>query len=188
MEPLTPTVLAGLLAEPKRLRALAAVALGATTAPEVADLARLSGKDAATALHRLRTAGVVVEQDGRLSIAVDALRAAAATERPEPDPTGLRPFVEGRRLLSLPAAADRRWSVLAHVATHALENGRDYDEREVTERLQEWCEGGTVDAVALRRYLVEQGLVSRGGGTYRLGSDGPEPSPGERMVRGLGLS
>ncbi len=100
----------------------------------------------------------------------------------------MAPFVEGRRLRSLPAAAERRWSVLAHVATHVLQPGRDYDERELTGRLQEWCEGGEVDAVALRRYLVEQGLVSRGGGTYRLGSDGPEPSPGERLVRGLGLS
>lgn len=98
------------------------------------------------------------------------------------------PFLEGRRLRSLLAAAERRWSVLAHVATHALQTGRDYDERELTERLQEWCQDGEVDAVALRRYLVEQGLVSRGGGTYRLGGDGPEPSPGERLVQGLGLS
>lgn len=115
-----------------------------------------------------------------------AARLARLLDRQEQGP--LAPFVEGRRLRSLPAAPDRRWNVLAHVATHALETGRDYDEREVTERLQQWCEGGEVDAVALRRYLVEQGLVSRGGGTYRLGSDGPEPSPGERMVRGLGLS
>lgn len=78
--------------------------------------------------------------------------------------------------------------MLAHVATHALQTGRDYDERELTGRLQEWCEGGEVDAVALRRYLIEQGLVSRGDGTYRLGGDGPELSPGERLVRGLGLS
>jgi adenylate cyclase len=99
----------------------------------------------------------------------------------------LSPFVDGRRLRSLPSSKDRRWNVLAHVATHAFTTGEDYDEREVTRRLAEWCQGGSVDAVALRRYLVEEQLLSRGGGTYRLGSDGPPPSLGERLVRGMGL-
>lgn len=77
--------------------------------------------------------------------------------------------------------------MLAHVATHALQAGRDYPEDELVALLRPWCEGGSVDTAALRRYLVEEGLVSRGGGIYRLGSDGPPPSPGERQVRALGL-
>lgn len=100
----------------------------------------------------------------------------------------LSPFVQGRSLRSLPSSRDRRWNVLAHVATHAFTAGEQYDEREVTRRLALWCAGGNVDAVALRRYLVEEQLLSRGGGTYRLGSDGPPPSLGERRVRAMGWS
>lgn len=102
--------------------------------------------------------------------------------------TSLEPFVRDRRLLSLPAKAQRRWTVLAHIATHAFEPGTDYDEAEVNARLGEWCEGGSVDHAALRRYLVEAGLMSRGSGVYRLGGDAVEPGPGEARVRGMGLT
>jgi hypothetical protein len=45
-----------------------------------------------------------------------------------------------------------------------------------------------VDHAALRRYLVDSGLVSRGAGVYRLGGDAVRPSPGEALVRGMGLT
>ena len=79
--------------------------------------------------------------------------------------------------------------VLAHVAAHTFEPGTDYDERTVNELLVAWCEGGEVDHAALRRYLVESGLMSRGSGVYRLGGgDAVPPSAGEAMVRGMGLT
>lgn len=181
--------LAGLLADERRLRALAAVALGATTTAAVADAARLPRREAAAALHRLVDAGLVVEAGSGLAVAYEGLQQLARDERPAgEDATGLAPFVEGRRLRSLPAARERRWGVLAHVATHAFQTGRDYTEREVVAVLDAWCTGGEVDHAALRRYLVEEGLVSRGGGIYRLGGDAPALSPGEQAVRSLGLT
>jgi hypothetical protein len=76
------------------------------------------------------------------------------------------------------------------VVERAFERGRDYDEPAVDERLRAWCEDGEVDHAALRRYLVEAGLLLRGSGVYRVADDGPPPEPGlgERLVRGLGLS
>lgn len=102
--------------------------------------------------------------------------------------SGLAPFVRDRRLVSLPAKAQRRWTVLAHVATHTFEPGTDYDEAAVDALLGQWCEGGRVDHAALRRYLVESGLMSRGSGVYRLGGDAVEPGPGEARVREMGLT
>jgi hypothetical protein len=54
--------------------------------------------------------------------------------------------------------------------------------------LAPWCEGGTVDHAALRRYLVESGLMSRGSGVYRLGGDAVVPGPGEEVLRQMGLT
>lgn len=185
---MTPTQLAGLLADPRRLQILSAVALGASSTDQVAQTIGVSARSVSEALYRLTSAGVVVDDDGDLRIGYDILRELAATARETDDADGdLAPFVEGRRLRSLPAGRDRRWNVLAHVATHALETGRDYSERELVAELSPWCEGGDVDTSALRRYLVEEGLVSRGGGIYRLGSDGPPLSPGEQILQSMGL-
>lgn len=186
---MTPLALVGLLADDKRLRALSAVALGAGTAAEVAAAASLSSKEAVTALHRLTAAGLVVAEP-QLRVAVEVLRLLAANGPPPDDgePPHLRAFVRGRRLLGLPAQAGRRWDVLAHVAQETFLSGVDYDESQVNALLEPWCEGAEVDHAALRRYLVESGLMSRGSGVYRLGPDGPPPSEGELLVRGTGLT
>ena len=185
---LTEPSLAGLLADERRLRALSAVALGATTVAEVAAAAGLRTKEAAAAVHRLTRAGLVREDP--LRVDVEALRAAAASAAPsaEDEVPHLRAFVRGRRLLGLPAQPARRWDVLAHVVQETFTPGTDYDEQQVNALLAPWCEGADVDHAALRRYLVESGLMSRGGGVYRLGPDAPKPTPGERMLRGSGLS
>jgi hypothetical protein len=36
----------------------------------------------------------------------------------------------------------------------------------VAEVLKRWCEGGEVDHVTVRRYLVDEELLSRDGGVY----------------------
>jgi len=56
-EPPGPRELLALLAEPDRLRAVAAVALGATSLPEVAERAGLEPRAAARALSRLVAGG-----------------------------------------------------------------------------------------------------------------------------------
>ena len=121
-------------------------------------------------------------------IDVDRLRALAAAQRPPAEASPLEPFVRGRTLRSLPAQPERRWTVLAHVAACTFRTGTDYSEQEVNLLLAEWCEGGSVDDAALRRYLVESGLMSRGSGVYRVGGDAVVPGPGERAVRRMGLT
>ena len=185
---LTARSLAGLLADERRLRALSAVALGASTTADVAAAAGLSSREAAAAVHRLAAAGLL--SGDPLQVDLAALRAAAADAAPAveaDDVPHLRAFVRGRRLVGLPAQPTRRWDVLAHVVQETFAAGRDYDEAEVNALLAPWCEGAPVDHAALRRYVVESGLMSRGAGVYRLGPDAPPPSPGEQRVRAMGL-
>jgi hypothetical protein len=187
----TPQDLVGLLAEPARLRLLGAVALGARTDAEAASAAGLSARDAADARRRLAAAGVLVQLADGWAVDHDALRRCARESRPAPerDGSGLSPFVEGRRLLSLPAQSARRAQVLAHVATTTFTPGQQYAETAVDERLKAWCADGAVDHAALRRYLVEGGHLVRGSGIYALPSAEPPPlGVGERLVAGLGLT
>jgi len=187
----TPQELVGLVAEPARLRLLAAVALGARTDAEAASAAGLSGRDAAVAQRRLADAGVVVAGPDGLAVDYAGLRRAARDSRPaaEDGDRTLSPFVVGRQLRSMPAQSQRRRQVLEHVATTTFEPGRSYAEAAVDERLGAWCAEGAVDHAALRRYLVEGGHLVRGSGIYALPSDEPPPrSAGERLVSGLGLS
>jgi hypothetical protein len=186
---LTSDALPGLLADPARMKVLAAVALGAESDAAVADATGLAAKQIAAARRKLEQHGLLTRDSG---VDYAALTRLARDQQPatESPAEPLAPFVQGDRLLSLPASAGRRREVLEHVAERAFAPGRDYDEPAVNERLGSWCEGGEVDHAALRRYLVECGLLARGSGVYRLASDAPppEPSHGERLVRGLGLS
>lgn len=189
---LTATALPGLLADPRRMKALAAIALGAAGDAEIALAAGLSVKEAAVARQRLAAQGLLTGPRAG-AVDYDALTRLAreqAQEAPEHPDDRLSPFVEGGRLLSLPAQQGRRRRVLEHVVQVSFEAGRDYDETAVDDRLRPWCEGGGADHAALRRYLVEAGLLARGSGVYRVADGGPPPEPalGERLVRGLGLS
>lgn len=192
--PLTAQVLAGLVADPARLRVLAAIALGAETAADVVAVTGLSERDAAASRRRLEEAGLVVTDATGLAVDSAALRRAArdsraAADADDTDP-GLRAFVRGRRLLSLPAHQGRRRLVLQHIAHSAFTVGERYDEPTVNERLLEWCASGEVDHVALRRYLVDGRLLARRDGAYWLPQDG-EPQDlglGASRVRALGLA
>ena len=188
---MTPEELVGLVAEPVRLRLLAAVALGARTDAAAAAAAGITVREAAAARQRLAAAGVVVAGPEGWTVDHDALRRAARDSRPPPgdEDRSLLPFVVGRQLRSMPAQAGRRAVVLDHVATTTFEPGRQYAEPAVDELLTAWCSGGTVDHAALRRYLVEGGHLVRGSGIYALPSSEPPPlGAGERYVAGLGLT
>ena len=172
-----PRELVALLAEPDRLRALAAVALGAATLPEVAERAGLEPRVAARALSRL-VAGGLLEGDAAngYQVRADAFKAAArraadtgrrgrgpggeggpagpAAGSPEADV--LRRFVHNGRLLAMPAAHGKRLVVLDHLAG-LFEPGRRYPEREVNELLGRYHP----DYAMLRRYLVDDGFLDR---------------------------
>ncbi|WP_066943079.1 DUF2087 domain-containing protein [Microtetraspora fusca] len=110
----------------------------------------------------------------------------------QPDAGGgkpdLRPFVRDGRLITLPARQNRRRAVLDHVAARCFDPAAEYDERAVNEKLREWCEGGEVDHVAVRRYLIDMGILVRGNGVYRVkGQTPPEPGVAERYVSSMGL-
>ena len=187
----TPEELVGLVAEPARLRLLAAVALGARTDAEAASAAGLSPREAAVARQRLGDAGVIAAGTDGWTVDYPALRRAARDSRPvaEAGEDPLRPFVVGRALRSMPAQVERRRQVLDHVATTTFAPGEQVPEAAVDERLKAWCEGSAVDHAALRRYLVEGGHLVRGSGIYALPSSDPPPlGRGERLVAGLGLS
>jgi hypothetical protein len=167
-----PRELVALLAEPDRLRALAAVALGASTLPEVADRAGLDSRAAARALGRLAAGGLLEDEGGKgYRVRTEVLKAAAIPPaRPEPPEAAvLRRFVHDGRLLSIPAARSKRLVVLDHLAG-LFEPGRRYPEPEVNELLGRYHP----DYAMLRRYLVDDGFLDR--------ADEPAPS-GSRSVK-----
>jgi hypothetical protein len=172
-----PRELLALLAEPDRLRALAAVALGAATLPEVAERAGLEPKAAARALSRLVAGGLLEGEAAKgYQVRTETLREAArppASEEAgadqEPGDQVLRRFVSKGRLLAMPASHSKRLVVLDHLAG-LFEPGRRYPEPEVNELLGRYHP----DYAMLRRYLVDDGFLDR--------EDEPAPS-GTRSVK-----
>jgi hypothetical protein len=158
-----PRELVALLAEPDRLKALATVALGANSLPDVAEYAGLDPKSAAKALSRLVAGGLVEGGSGEgYRVRYETLRAAARPPADESEPAEesgnevLRRFIHKGRLLAMPAAHGKRLVVLDHLAG-LFEPGRRYPEREVNELLGRYHP----DYAMLRRYLVDDGFLDR---------------------------
>ncbi|WP_210589740.1 DUF2087 domain-containing protein [Streptomyces sp. GESEQ-35] len=171
-----------LFAEESRVRAFAAVALGAGNAEQVARAAGLSPRETAVALRRLREQGVVTAgDDAELGVAYglfkEYVRAAAQrdSEEVESPASGderadmiLRTFVRDGRLVRLPAQWTRKKLVLRHIAERTFEPGVEYPERTVNEKLRAWCEDSDdIDHVTLRRHLVDLHQLHRSEGVYR---------------------
>ena len=70
-------------------------------------------------------------------------------------------FVQGGRLVVMPTKRSKLLLVLDHLAQE-FEPGRTYAETEVNAVLQ----GFHDDHAALRRYLVDEGMLAREGGVY----------------------
>ena len=73
----------------------------------------------------------------------------------------LSAFVRDGRLVSIPAQHSKRLVVLHHLV-RVFEPGVRYPEREVNALLAVWHP----DVAALRRYLVDEGLLTREAGVY----------------------
>jgi len=162
----------GLLADRTRLRVVAALALGAATIEEVADAADLPLKDVVLAARRLARAGLVHRDGHALALHTERFGAAAraaAEAAPTPPPLSddpaedavLSAFVRDGRLVSIPAQHSKRRVVLEHLV-RVFEPGVRYPEREVNALLAVWHP----DVAALRRYLVDEGLLTRAAGVY----------------------
>jgi hypothetical protein len=164
--------IAGLLADPARLKVVAALALGAGSIEEVAAASGLPLKDVALAARRLARAGLVHRDGHALTLHTEhfgaAARAAAEAAPPQPplsaDPAEdavLSSFVRDGRLVSVPAQQTKRRVVLEHLV-RVFDVGVRYPEREVNALLAVWHP----DVAALRRYLVDEGLLTREAGVY----------------------
>jgi hypothetical protein len=86
-------------------------------------------------------------------------------------------FFRDGRLVSIPARQGKRRFVLVEIRERCFAEDRDYPEREVNMRLALLHP----DVAALRRYLVDAGLMTRSNGIYRRVSG---PGEAERRDRG----
>ncbi|MEU4553671.1 DUF2087 domain-containing protein [Micromonospora violae] len=169
---MTAHTLAGALADDGRRRIFAAIVLGATSATEVAERAGLPARVVLTGVRRLTDAGLVTGADGVLAADEASLRAAARDSsravdaEPGVDPV-LRTFLRGDVLVGLPAQRSRRRVLLAHIAERSFESGTRYPERAVDDALKPWCAAGGSDHATLRRYLIDERLLTREHGIYQ---------------------
>lgn len=172
---MTPAELVGLLAEPERLRVVAALALGARTPSQLAVATGLDGRTLSAALRRLGSGGLVGADGDGFVLRAELFKQAAREAAPESpasyehlDPRAaatLRVFLRDGRLAGLPAQRGRRRTLLEHVVA-SFEPGVRYPEREVDAVLRAWCGEGPVDHVSLRRHLVDEDLLARDAGEY----------------------
>ena len=89
----------------------------------------------------------------------------------------LRSFVRDGRLVSIPAKPGKRALLLPWLLDACFPEDRDYEEKEVNQRLALMYP----DVSALRRYLVDAGLMTRDQGIYRravpMSTETPPPDP-----------
>lgn len=172
MAGLDATALVGLLADAHRRRIFAAVELGARHIEEVIAATGLSSTQVAKALGRLVDGGLIVQGDDGLTVAGESFQLAAREANMRPASTEfddlpgearkvLRAFVVDGRLQSIPVAPAKRMVVLDWLAQE-FEPGQHYTEKMVNLILGQRF----ADTAALRRYLVDAGLLDRAGGEY----------------------
>jgi len=168
-----PVSVLGHIADPARLRVFSAVVLdGPVATADVAARAGVGAADTLRTLARLETAGLVSRTGGAWAARVDVLQQAMAAAAPRRevadhgnvDPgaaTVLRTFMPAGRLEQIPASRSKRLVVLDHVC-RVFEPGTRYTEREVSALLRAFHP----DFAALRRYLVDEGFLTRADGLY----------------------
>jgi hypothetical protein len=101
------------------------------------------------------------EAGERRRVSTEASRGAAgASGDPRADAV-LRAFLHDGRLVAIPAAAGKRTVVLNYVV-QLFEPGQRYPEKAVNAILR----AVHPDQSALRRYLVDEGLMTRDSGVY----------------------
>lgn len=147
----SPEALVSALADPDRLLLFARIC----TAPEGLPADRHTEKLA----KRLITAGLVTLAGDRYRAVPGVFRDALVKTRVDP----LEALFSNGRLVKIPRPGELRQALLTQLA-EKFERGRLYTEGDVREKLSAIHE----DHAALRRYLVDEGLLERSndGGTY----------------------
>jgi hypothetical protein len=164
-----PYDLVALLADERRRQVAAALVLGASTLDEVKAATGLSSRAAGTALNRLVDGELVVRgDDGTYLLLGEAFRLATMRAAPPPeagavddDDKVLRSCFRDGRLVRIPVKRAQRLLVLDRLAQE-FEPGTRYSERQVNAALRRFHD----DVAALRRYLVDEGMLDRAKGEY----------------------
>lgn len=169
---MTPTDFLRFVMDPDRLALLGAAVHGPVDVDALAAHLETDRKKLWKALVVLRDAGLVDDrgQLDRAAFAVlgsqlpaDEAAADAIVAGPwSADEAGiLATFFKGARLTAIPSARSKRLVVLERLAQE-FEPGVRYDERSVSFTLQLFHP----DFAALRRYLVDEGFLTRADGVY----------------------
>jgi hypothetical protein len=154
------------LAEPNRLRAVAAIAERPRTGTDLCELLDLGPPTVSHHMSRLEAAGIVrVAREGQrrwytLDRGVMQQLASARSHDAATRPAGI------------PRRRKRRVAVLQQLV-EGFEPGREYSELEVNEILRQTHE----DVATLRRELVGYGFMTRSRGAYRVATGLPERDP-----------
>jgi hypothetical protein len=157
------------LADQTRLRLLGLIANERRSVEELAALLDLKPSTVSWHLARLREIGLVeMRADGnthlyrmnRLLAAPERAAALGDVEREAWERQVLRDFQQGR-LKEIPAYRKKRRIILRWLAEQ-FEEGRQYPERELNERIQRYHP----DTATLRRELVAEKLMARDHGVY----------------------
>ena len=92
----------------------------------------------------------------------------------------LRSYLVDGRLETIPAQHRKRQVVLRFLLERVFTEDREYPEKEVNQRLALF----NPDVAALRRYLVDDGYVTRGAGLYRRAAAPPASAAGDAGSEG----
>lgn len=160
-----------LAVDPVRLAILGRSAVGMVDAHEVAAALGVPPRRVSREIARLAGAGLLIE--GRLATGVLRSLARALPRDQAADPSLLEgpwepdearvlaTFFSGSRLASIPSQRAKRVVVLERLVQE-FEPGLRYSEREVDSILRRFHP----DHASLRRYLVDEGLLTRADGVY----------------------
>lgn len=171
----TPDEILRALADPERLAIAGSLARSEATASALAEAVGLPVGRVRRHLNRLVATGVARLDDDRKIYRLDAetLRWAAEQVGPprdaglalgaanEDEEVVLRTFFRNGRLTEMPAKESKRRIVLERIALE-FEPGLRYDERTVNAIVGRFFN----DHASIRRYLVDDGLLSREAGEY----------------------
>jgi len=160
------------LADEDRIKIAAAVVLGSGSTDLVAATTGLAKRRVLEGLTKLEAAGVVSRAGSEWTFDIGRLKEIAREARPrdEPDDIGdvdretasvLRSFLRGGRLTQIPMQHGKRLVVLDHIC-RVFDIGVRYPEREVNAFLRAFHP----DTAALRRYLVDEGFLTREHNVY----------------------
>jgi hypothetical protein len=152
----------GLMYQRDTLRMFAALVLDEGT-----EAAGLDREGARRALDRLERGGLVArDEDGAWRARPERFRELLHATAPPPEPIPehervIRTFLVDGRLRAIPTRRGKRLEVLDYVV-RVFEPGVRYSEKEVNVALRAFHD----DYATLRRYLVDEGLLSRENNVY----------------------